>query len=253
VNLAGHAWLAAIAISAAVAPRAGGQDSVGRVRHLLPLDISRIQPSRHVYEMVVVSADSSVRIGERQVIVEPADSAGGWLVTETRSGLVPAVDTLLLAFDARPVYWSSLIGGSRLRIEFGNDSASAALAGPHASRGFTFEVPPDIVGSGAMLEVVVGLLPHSLGWADSVTVLHADLRGVDVVAAEVVVVGEVTLMVESHDRPCWLVALRAQSRQVLHWVDKETGAVLRSQRAIPAHVGSTLEYRLLTIGPRPPT
>jgi hypothetical protein len=58
------------------------------------------------------------------------------------------------------------------------------------------------------------------------------------------VIGEEEVRLDSISvRPVWVVALRAEMRTVLLWVDKENGEPLRIQQPLPAHVGTLLEYR----------
>jgi hypothetical protein len=80
-----------------------------------------------------------------------------------------------------------------------------------------------------------------------------------VLPAELVVVGEENLMVDTTmQRPAWVVALRwgteSVARSVLYWIDKETGAALRVEQPLPAHVGTLLQFRMRadTVTPPPP-
>jgi len=172
-----------------------------------------------------------------------SDSSAGWLLTETRTGIVPSVDSLFLDADLRPLRWTSLLGASRLEVNFAVDSLGGVIHGPVGTSAASSEAPPDLVLSGAMLELVVELLPLSQGWADSVSVLSADLSGADVSTAELAVIGDAPTGPDPTGHPAWLVALRAESRQLLLWVDKATGIAMRTQQTLPTHTGTMLELR----------
>jgi hypothetical protein len=207
---------------------------------------ARIQPFQRAYDVTVLSGDSTIIIGQRDVALREAllsDSSAGWLLTETRTGIVPSVDSLFLAADLRPLRWTSLLGASRLDVNFAADSLGGVIHGPVGTSAASSEAPPDLVLSGAMLELVVELLPLSQGWADSVSVLSADLSGSDVSIAELAVIGDAPTGPDPTGHPTWLVALRAESRQLLLWVDKATGIAIRTQQTLPTHTGTMLELR----------
>ena len=233
-----------LSLSAAIAPSAPAQDTIPRLRHILPIVFARIQPFQRAYDVTVLSGDSTIIIGQREVALREAllsDSSAGWLLTETRTGIVPSVDSLFLAADLRPVRWTSLLGASSLVVDFTADSLGGVIRGPVGVSAVAAGAPPDLLLSGAMLELVVELLPLSPGWADSATVLSADVSGVDVSTAEFAVLGDAPTGPTGH--PSWLVALRAESRQLLLWVDKATGVALRTQQTLPTHTGTMLELR----------
>lgn len=241
----GRAALAMLAVCS-TAPHARAQDTIPRLRHILPIDFARIQSFQRAYDITVLAGDSTMLLGQRDVALRQAvlaDSSAGWLLTETRTGLVPSCDSLFLAIDLRPVRWTSSVGSSRLEAHFIHDSIVAVMRGPVGASSATLYTPPDLVLSGAMLELVVGLLPLSVGWADSVSVLTAELAGADVSAAEIAVVGEEMSAPGSTGHDVWIVALRAESRQLLLRVDKATGAAIRIQEALPPHVGTMIEIR----------
>ncbi len=242
-----HAALAALASLFLAPSTAGGQDTIPTVRHLLPLDLSRVQPFRRAYDIVVLSGDSLTYIGHREVALEETllvDSSPGWLLTESRTGQVPACDSLVLGSDLRPVSWASTLGGSRAHLDFRGDSAFGSARSPAGSSAMSFISPPDLVLTGAMLDLLATALPLSNGWGDSISVLSADLNGFDVLPGELLVIGEEVGQADSLlARPLWLLALRAESRQVLLWIDKATGAVTKSQQTLSPHTGTLLEFR----------
>lgn len=231
-----------------VAARAGAaQDTTAVVRHVLALDVSKVQPFRRTFDMIVQSRDSTVTIGQREVALGSAAYAGApaWLLIETRTGLVPAIESLYVAADMRPLHWSSILGAARLGVEFVGDSIYGATSAPGGRRNIVLAGRPDLVASTPMIEALLPLLPLSAQWTDSVGVLAVDVASSVVIPAELAVIGEEELQIDSASvRPNWVVVLRAESRNVLFWVDKETGAVQRVQQTLPAHVGMLMEYRM---------
>ena len=234
-----------MALCAAIAP-AAAQDTIPRVRHILPIDYARIQPLERASDIMVLSGDSTVVIGQRAIALHEAmlpDSSTGWLLTEVRSGIVPSSDSVFLAADLRPVRWTSSLGASRLEMDFVGDSIDGVIWGPVGAKRASLEAPPDLVLSGAMLELVIGLLPLASGFADSVSVLSVDLAGADVSMAEIAVLGEEAAAPDSTAQQLWVVALSAEARQLLLRVDRATGVVVRAQEAVAPHVGTMLEIR----------
>jgi hypothetical protein len=234
------------------------QDTTAVARHLLALDISRVQPFARTYDMIVRARDSSIVIGQREIVVKPGgySDAPAWLIVETRSGLVPAVESLYVGPDLRPLHWSSTLGSARLGAEFVGDSVYGAVTMGTSKQNIVVNGRPDLVVSGPMLEMLLPLLPLRADWVDSVGVLGADLVANQVTPAELAVIAEEELPVDSStSRPSWVIALRAGERHVLLWIDKETGAALRVRQPLPPHVGAELEYRLRRppdAGPVPP-
>lgn len=247
----------ALTLLLVLAERGDAQDTAAVVRHLLSLDISRVQPFRRTYDMIVHTRDSSVVLGRRDVVLTSAIYAGApsWLLVETRSGLVPAVESLYVAPDMRPLHWSSTLGSARLGVEFVGDSLYGATTSPTGKQNIVIAGRPDLMVSASMTEMLLPLLPLTTGWTDSAAVLAVDLSSSAVVAAELAVVGEEDVTVDSLTlRPSWVVALRVGARHVLYWVEKETGTPRRIEQPLPAHAGTSLEYRYRpeAIMPSPP-
>jgi hypothetical protein len=216
-------------------------------RHLLALDISRVQPFRRTYDIVVHARDSTIVLGQREVALDSASYAGvpGWLLVEARTGVVPAAESLYLAPELRPIHWSSALGTARLGVEFVGDSIYGATTSPMGRQSIVLAGRPDLLVSGAMVEMLIPLLPLTSAWSDSVGVFTVDAAMSAVLPAELAVIGEENLMVDTvTPRPAWVVALRAGPRHVLYWIDKETGAALRIDQPLPAHIGTLLEYRI---------
>ena len=222
------------------------QDTTASYRHLLSLDISRAKPYQRSYDMVVQSGDSQHTIGQRDVSLVPALYAGneGWLIVETRTGIVPAVESLFIAPDMRPVHWSSQIGAAQLGAEFAGDSIFGATNTPGGKRSLLLVGRPDLLVSLAMIEALLPMLPLAPSWSDSAAVLAVDAASGTVLPAELSVIAEEETRVDSVTlRPSWVVSVRAEEGSAQFWVDKDSGEILRVQQQVPAHVGTIMEYR----------
>ena len=240
---AGRAAMAlALLVIAATESRA--QDTI--TRHVLPIDTARIQPFRRMYDMIVHTRDSTVIIGQREVSLEPTlyANAPAWRIVETRSGVVPAAETLYVSTAMRPLQWYAAQGPAMIGVSFVGDTVFAAMRAPSGKQQMVIASRPDLIVSQAMLEATMALLPLSPAWSDSTGVLAVDMAGGSVVPSELTVIGEEEVRLDSLSaRPVWVVALRAETRTVLLWIDKENGEPLRVQQPLPPHVGTLLEYR----------
>ena len=232
---------------------AAGQDTVAMVapptaaRHVLGIDSMRLHPYRRTYEMFVVRGDSAQLIGEREVSMSAASYAGNsaWVIVETRTGAVPASESLFVSAGLRPMHWSSSLGQARLGIEFSGDSIYGVAASPSGRTNVVLGGRPDLIVSTAMLETILPLLPLGLNWVDSASVLQVDAASATVLPVALSVVGEEAVQVDSASlRPVWVVALRSETQTVLIWIEKESGEVRRVQQALPAHIGGMLEMRV---------
>jgi len=231
------------------APPARAQDSALVVPHTLPFDVSRIRTFRHTYEMRVSSPESTVVIGFRTVSMDSAvyDGRPAWLIVETRSGAVPAVDTVFLAPDLRPIHWSSHIGPAQLALEFVGDSVLGGIGSVAGRRNILMRAPPDLLLSVSVAEALLPLLPLDSLSRDSVTVVSADVNGLAMLPAELVFLGEEIVAVDAFvPRQTWVIGLRTESRNIVFWIDKSTGVVVKSQHPLPPHVGTVMEYRLIS-------
>lgn len=241
------AFAAALAATA-LSGRSEAQDTTVTQRHLLAIDLGRIVPARRTYAMLIRSGDSTIAIGEREVTLTQATYAGAaaFLITERRTGVVAAAESLFLAPDFRPLHWSSALGASRLAAEFVGDSIYGATTVAGAKHNIVVAARPDLIVSGAMLENLLGALPLAAAWSDSVGALAVDLASSVVRSGELLVLGEEEYSVDGQSRPCWIVALRVAGspRQVLYWISKAAGSPVRVEQPVSTHVGASLEYRL---------
>lgn len=227
------------------------QDTIAQPRHLLALDLARLRPFARSYDMVVHAGDSMVVIGRRDVMLGAATYAGqpAWLLTETRTGIVPAADSLFLASDMRPIHWSSELGSSRLGAEFSADSIFGAVVTPAARRSMILGIPPDLLVSTAMIEALVALLPIAPDWSDSASVLAVDAGDAQVLPAELAMVGEEPPLAGDTTGGSWLLAVRTDRAQLQLWIDKMRGEVTRIEQTLPAHVGTRLVFRAIVAPP----
>lgn len=236
------AWLA---LALAVAePRAGAQDTTATPRNVLSPDLSRVQSFVTGYDMIVHVGDSAHVIGQREVAFSASFYAGqpAWLLIETRTGIVPSLDSLFLGLDMRPLHYSSELGRSRLGAEFSGDSIFGATVTPTSRRSLILGSRPDLLVSTAMIEVLLGLMPLALEWSDSAAVLAVDAGEAVVLPAELAVTGE-SLAPGDSTASAWVVAVRTERGQMQLWMEKSNGRVSRIEQQLPAHVGSSLEYR----------
>jgi hypothetical protein len=240
-----HALTFAVVCVAAAA--ASAQDTAVAAPRGLPTDSARVTPYQRSYEMLVEDGDSTVLIGQRTVTLTAATYNGdsAWLLTETRTGIVPAAESLFLARTLRPLHWSAVVGAGHLAAEFVGDSIYGATSGPAGKHNIVMQREPDLLVSAAMVEAVLAALPLAMDFHDSVTVLDVSLAVSRTTPAEIAVVGEEDLQESNGARPCWVVALREDQRQALYWVEKASGITLQMQQPLPAHVGRRLDYRFI--------
>lgn len=231
-------------------PRAAvGQDSTATPRHLLSLELSRLQPFHRAYDMIVRTADSAIVIGARDLTLTSAEYSGSpaWLLVETRTGLVPAAESLYLAPDFRPLHLSSSLGLSRLGLEFVGDSIYGVATTPAGRQNVVAIGRTDLVVSESMLEVLLPLLPLTPTWSDSVGVLEVGAVSHTVWPGELAVIGEESVSTDSvAPRPSWVVGLRSGDRTVLYWMAKDSGETLLVRQTLPSglNAGRELEFRM---------
>lgn len=232
-----------LALIAAVARAAGGQDTMATPRHLFALDVTRMRPFARSYDMVVHVGDSAHVIGQRDVTLSESAYAGqpAWLLIETRTGIVPSIDSLFLAPDIWPIHWSSELGKSRFGAEFSSDSVFGVTVTPSARRSLILGSRPDMLVSTAMIEAIVGLLPLSADWSDSAAVLAVDAGDAMVIPAELAIIGSETSVTDTSG--VWIMAVRTDRGQLQLWIEKSTGQTVRVEQALPSHVGARLEFR----------
>ena len=227
-------WGALPVLAQDVAARAG-----------FPVDTARGSAFRSTYDMLAITGDSAQRIGRRTLDVVPATFAQqqGWLLIETRTGAVVAVESRYVAQDMRAMRWSATQGSATLAMVFARDSVFGATSGPGGRQSVVAPVPPKLIVSTGMLEALLPLLPLTSEWRDSVSVLAVSQASTSAVPAELAVVGS------DEATGDWIVALRAPTHTLLLWVSRASGRVVRTQQPVPLHTASVLEYRPAAAAP----
>lgn len=236
--------LVAVALLSALSTRSAAQDTIA-ARPRWPLDTAKLRPFRHEYDMFVQAGDSMQVIGRRAVSLAPGVYAGSpaWVLVETRTGIVPAIETLYVTSDLKPLLWSSSLGAARLAIGFPGDSVYGASGSPGGRHNVVLAGAPKLIVSTTMVEALLPLLALTPAWSDSVAVLSVDQATSSVLPAILAVIGEEYGPGEVVNGGAWIVVLRAHALSVLFWVDKESGAVIRLQQPLPIHGATLLEYR----------
>ena len=228
----------------AISTTTSAQDSavVSIPAPLLLADTTRIAPFYREYDMFAWIGDSVVSLGSRTVRLDSTVHAGlpVWSIVETRTGAVPAAESLYVGRSFRPVQWAGSVGNARLTLAFGRDSIFGGTTGPGGRQTIILAGSPSLIVSTAMLEALFPLLQLTPYRSDSVQVLIVDHVSSSVIPAELAVIGEDSIAA----RPAWIVVLRAPARSVLFWIDRETGTLLRLQQPLPLNGASMLEYRL---------
>jgi hypothetical protein len=233
----GSGWLALLLACASQTVRA--QDTIA-IRHLLPLDISRVQPFHRSYDMITHAGDSSWVIGQRDLTLTDTTYAGtpAWLLVETRTGVVPAAESLYLARDLRPIHWASTLGQARLGLEFVGDSILGATTSPLGRRSIVAPSKPDVIVSVGMLELLLPLLPLEQRDTDSVSVLQVDAATTSISTAGLAVEDQAFDIVPA----AWLATLSIDSAKTLVLVRKDTREPFLMSISLPRHVGTWLTY-----------
>ena len=246
MTLSRSAWSALIALTlfAARSATTWAQDSTvaSVTAPLLGADTTRVAPFFREYDMLAWVGDSTVALGSRSIRLASVVHAGipAWLIVETRTGAVPAAESLDVARSMRPAQWAGSVGNARVTVAFGRDSIFGGTTGPGGRQTIILAGGPSLIVSTAMLEALFPALHWTPYRSDSVQVLVIDHVASSVISAELAVIGE-----DSVDaRAAWIAVLRAPARSVLFWIDQETGAVLRLQHPLPLNGASMLEYRL---------
>lgn len=260
---AGAATAAAViaVLSAAVPAPSAAQDSV-RVDtapavqrpdtappRALPVNGLLLSPQHLSYRMIVQFPDSEHVIGTREVDLQRSTYSGfpAWLAVETRWGSVVTVDSLYMAYvNLRPLHWGSTIGSARMALEFTPDSIYGATSGPTGSQNIVLGHGFDLLAGSAMSEIVLQLVPHTVGRTDSVSVLEVDLGSARVLPGALSVVGEQDIDTADGLVHCWVVSLSVGDSAVRYWVSESDPVVVRTRQDLPGQPGVAFEQRLIS-------
>ena len=244
--LPGGRALVALTLIGALSRHAVAQDTTAVFRHLLSLDVSKVRPFHRAYEMLTRGPDSAVVIGQRDLVLDSAsyNGAPAWLLIETRTGVVAAVESLYIAPDLRPLHWSSVLGAARLGAEFVGDSIYGATTMQAGKQNLVVGSRPDLLVSLSMVELLIPLLPLTADWSDSAAVLGVDLTSSLITPARLAVVANLEEQRDSVVVRTMFVELSAEQHRVVFAFDAATGDVLSVRQPLPPQTGSELEYRL---------
>jgi hypothetical protein len=213
-------------------------------RHVMRIDASSLRAGVFEYETTIEQGAGTTLIGTRTVAVSQTTYAGApaWLLLETRTGGVPASDSLIADVGSlRPIHWGSTIGRARLSAEFRGDTVYGGTSGPPGRRSMVATLPPSTVVSGAMLESVLRTLQLQTAWEDSISTLAVSLAGATVYPTRIAVIGDDRVRVPAGQFDCWVVSVRAgDSARGLYWVTKRDPMVVRSALDVPVLGGAQL-------------
>lgn len=215
----------------------------------LPVNGLLLRPQHLSYEMRVISPDSTQVIGTRNLDIEHSTYAAfpAWLIAETRMGSVPSTDTLYLSYvDLRPLHWTSVLGDqSRMAIEFTADSLYGGTSGPSGNQNIVLAHGRDLLAGASMTEVVLQLMPHSVGRVDSVSVLEVDLGASRIVPGVISVDGEQDIDTPLGREHCWVVSLTTPDGAVRYWVSESDPVVVQTRQELPNQPGVVFEQTLV--------
>jgi hypothetical protein len=225
-------------------------DSVGARR--LRVDGSRLTPTQLVYQTTLERDAGTVILGYRSISVSPSTYAGlpAWLLVESRFGDgIPATDSLYATFSAlTPLHWSASQGPARLVTEFRGDTTFGGTSAPPGRRSIVAALPPGTIVNGVMLETVLRLLPLTVTWEDSASVMSVSVSSNSTLPARLAVIGEDRVRVPAGEFDCWVVSVRADPARGMYWVTKRDPMVVRSAVDVPGLGTAQMVSALTRIG-----
>ena len=99
-----------------------------------------------------------------------------------------------------------------------------------------------------MLETMLRLLPLSITWEDSASVLSVSVSSNTTLPARLAVIGEDRVRVPAGTFDCWVVSVRADPARGMYWVTKQDPIVVRSAIDVPSMGTAQLVSALTRIG-----
>jgi hypothetical protein len=218
----------------------------------LRVDGAQLHPTQLVYQTTLERDSGTVLLGYRSVSVSSATYAGipAWLLVESRFGDgIPATDSLYTTFvGLTPMHWSASQGSARLVTEFRGDTTFGGTSAPPGRRSIMSASPPGTIVNGAMLETILRLLPLSIAWEDSASIMSVSVSSNTTLPARLAVIGEDRVRVPAGTFDCWVVSVRADPARGMYWVTKTDPIVVRSAIDVPALGSAQLVSALTRIG-----
>ena len=215
--------------------------------HRLALDVARLKPGTFAYAMTQTRDTLTTQLGERVVSVSLSmyANAPAFQLIETRSGLVPASDSLFVApTDLHPIHWGAATGPAHLAAEFSGDTIFGGTEGPPGRNSFVLTPPGGVMASAAMFETALRLLPLQMGWRDSTNVLSITLAGARTLPAIIGVTAQDHVQVPAGTFDCWVVLATVPGAQATYWVTKTDPMVVRMTLLPGGPLGGQLDYVL---------
>jgi hypothetical protein len=216
------------------------------------VDGALLHATQLVYQTTLERDTGTAILGYRTISASSATYAGvpAWLLVETRFGDgIPATDSLYTTFaGVTPLHWSATQGSARLVTEFRADTTFGGTSAPPGRRSIMAALPPRTIVSSAMLETVLRLLPLSIGWEDSASVMSVSVSSNSTLPARLAVIGEDRVQVPAGTFDCWVVSVRADPARGMYWVTKQDPIVVRSAIDVPGLGSAQLVSALTRIG-----
>jgi hypothetical protein len=225
-------------------------DSLAHAPPALGINGLLLRPQHLRYEMVTAVHDTAHVVGTRDVDLRSGSYGAfpAWIVSDVRGGRVPGADSVYFStVDFRPLHWSSVLGDARLALEFTPDSIYGGTSGPTGNQNIALGNRGDLLANGTMVNLALELLPLTVGWQDSVSVLLVDLGTARIVPAVLTVDGEEDIAGPGGGRVhCRVVTLQAGTISARYWVSTVNPTVVRMRQELPDRPGEVFEQRLLS-------
>jgi hypothetical protein len=218
------------------------------VRRRLPIDASRLRPTRVHYRAAVTQDSTALFTGDVQFEVAEMQYTGAPALLLVQTGMLGTTtmsDSLVVSrADLRPLHWSAAQGVARLAAEFTPDTIFGAMSSPLGRQNIVIANRADLLVSAAAVDAVLTSLPLSLGWRDSVHVLVVDAGGATTAPATIAVDAEERVVVPAGEYDCWVVSLETERGSARYWVSKEQPLIVRSEQILPQIGGAVLTREL---------
>ena len=218
-------------------------------RHHLSLDGGRLRPVQLTYRTAIRrdSVESFVGVSHVQVAETTYAGMPAWLLTRLGpQGTTTATDSLVVArADLRPLHWTATLGVARLAAEFTPDTIFAAMSSPLGRQSIVVGNRGDLLVSTGAMDAALAVMPLSVGWRDSASVLVIDGGGAAIAPAYLIVESEEHLTAPAGEFDCWIVSVETERATERIWVSKLDQTVVRSEQILPQLASAVLERVLV--------